>query len=240
MSEPLYPVTPFQPTLPPEGDFTDAELTFMDESPPGLFPENQDSNFGWIIRRVFSNFIQDLIDLQQTLYNERFVPTSTEYLDQWEIEVGLPPNPTNISIAQQRQAVLAHLAHGPFTRTRRDDVIRRYIVATFGSPIILVPEGVALVPEGIPLYSEAAGVENLFRVVEDQPNFHYTVTVSTAVDPNMTSMGRELKRITPCGISFDFVRAELFITYEQRMMKYGTYQDVIDTGKSYHDISVGG
>jgi len=146
--------TPFQPDLPPEETFTDAEFSFMEESPPGLFPENQDSNFGYVIRRVFSNFIQDLANEQMTLYNERFVETSTDYLDQWEMEVGLPVNPSGITLDQQRLTVLNRLRRGPFTRDRRDALIASYLQASYGTPIILTPSGVPLSSGGVPIYGE--------------------------------------------------------------------------------------
>src|SRR4051794_29165101 len=101
--------TPFQPTLPDEIQFTDAEFAFMEDCPPKLFPENQDSNLG-LIRKIFCDRTQELADQQQTIYNERFVPTAEQFLDEWEIDTGLPINPTGISIAQRRSNILAVLA----------------------------------------------------------------------------------------------------------------------------------
>jgi hypothetical protein len=225
-------MTPFQPTLPEEGQFTEAELTFIEEEPPGLFPDNQDSNFGWIIRHHFSNFIQDLADDQLTIYNERFVETSVAFLDQWEKEVGLPPNPIGVDIALRRQAVMGRLQRGPFTRPRRNEIIERYIQATFGNPILLVPEGVALVAGGTPLYSESGIVGVLYNVVEDQQNYHYSVNISVATDPNLAAMAYELERITPAGITFDIIRGSI-LTYGERQILYPTYQDVFDAGKTY-------
>ncbi len=81
-----------QPILPIEGSFTDAESNFVDESPPGLFPENQDSNWGYR-RKIYSDVIQTLYEQLKLIYAERFPQTSQEFLDEWEITVGLPPNP---------------------------------------------------------------------------------------------------------------------------------------------------
>ena len=196
------PPTPNQPTLPAEGAFSQAELIFLDESPPGLFPENQNSNFGYIIRKIFSDVAQDIANWQDILYNEHFVSTSTRFLDQWEIEVGLPPNPPDISIELQRAAVLSRLQRGPFTRPRRDAIIAQYVETTFGNPIQLVPQGVVIPSTGIPIYGESGDVSSLFDVIENIPGFSYTVWIASTNTPNLTSLTRELKRITPAGISF--------------------------------------
>ena len=199
------PPTPFQPTLPPEGDFTNAELMFMEEEPPGLFPANQDSNFGWVIRKNFSDFVQELQDDQLLIYNERFVDTSTQFIDQWEWEVGLPPNPSGVAIAGRRQNVLARLQRGPFTRPRRDAIIEAAINATFGNPIILTPPGVAMDPAGVPLYTESGDVSTLYKVVENIPGYSYQVRIKNTITPDIPSLTRELERITPAGISFTIV-----------------------------------
>jgi hypothetical protein len=85
--------TPFQPALPAEIAPSEQELNYIDESPPALFPENQNSNFGFIHRKVFSDQMAKVAMLMDTLYAEKFVDSSSAYLDEHEIEVGLPPNP---------------------------------------------------------------------------------------------------------------------------------------------------
>jgi hypothetical protein len=195
-------ITPNQPVLPAEDVFTEAEFIFMEESPPGLFPENQNSNFGFIIRKIFSDLAQNVSDWQNTLYNEKFVETSTQFLDQWEIEVGLPPNPTDQSISQRRINVLARLWHGPFTRTRRDDIVRHYVETTFGSPIQLVPAGVEMVSGGVPIYGEVGDVSTLYLIQENIPAFSYLVWIANTNTPDLVALTAELKRITPAGISF--------------------------------------
>lgn len=202
MSQTIPTPTPHQPPLPPEEKFTEAELVFMDESPAGLFPENQDSNFGFIIRKIFSDLAQDVANWQDIIYNEHFATTSNRFLDQWEIEVGLPVAPTDISIENQRTAVIARLRRGPFTRPRRDGLIEDYIKTTFGNPIQLVPQGGPLTLGGIPIYGEAGDISSLYDVIENQTAFSYTVWIAATNTPNLNSLTRELKRITPAGISF--------------------------------------
>lgn len=201
MSEP-YPPTPNQPSLPAETTFTEAELVFLDESPPGLFPENQDSNFGFIFRKIFSDLSQDVANWQDVLYNEHFVQTSAQFLDQWEIEYGLPPVGEGATVEFQRANILARVQRGPFTRTRRDNIIRQFVETTFGTVIQLVPQGVGIDLGGIPIYGEPGDVDSLFDVIENIPEFSYVVWIASTNTPNLTALTRELKRITPAGISF--------------------------------------
>jgi hypothetical protein len=201
LEEPTNPPTPHQPTLPAEANFTQAELVYMDESPPGLFPENQDSNFGYVIRKIFSDVSQDIANWQDILYNEHFVNTAGRFIDQWEIEMGLPIDPSLTLVARQTN-VLARIQRGPFTRTRRDNVIEQYVKATFGTTIQLVPQGVPITSAGIPIYGESSNLTPLYEVYENQRNFSYEVWINSAYTPSITALTRELKRITPAGISF--------------------------------------
>lgn len=197
--------TEFQPTLPPEEPFTDAELAFLDDSPPDLFPDNQNSNLG-LIRRILSNFIQELIEQQATIWNEKFIQTASLFVDMHEIEYGLPVAPTGRELGQRRQDVLARKTRGPFTRSRRASVVEKYIVATFGEPVMLTFDGVALVPGGIPLHSEVAPVTFTYRIVENITGFSYTVRLLSTVTPDIAGLTRELNRLTPSGITFSIIQ----------------------------------
>lgn len=193
-------ITPFQPTLPAEVLFTDAELNYIEESPPGLYPENQDSNYG-LLRKLFTDHIQELIEQQITMYNERFVATSTDFLDEWEKQVGLPVNPSSRTLIQRRQDVLSRLARGPFTRSRIAKIVENYITPTFGDPIQLTPSGVPLSAGGVPLYSETVALPSSYRIYEDSQNFAYAVWIVSSVTPDPVALLRELKRITPSSIT---------------------------------------
>jgi|SRR5215831_8552127 len=161
-------VIPFQPTLPVEVKFTEAEIAYLDDSPPGLYPENQDSNYG-LLRKTYTDRIQELIDQLALMYNERFVRTSSTFIDVWEQEVGLPVNPQGKTLDQRRVAVLGRIAKGPFTHARRASVIEGFIVATFGGPIQFFPEGVVLSSSGTPIYAEFADVSTLYSIRENGP-----------------------------------------------------------------------
>lgn len=197
--------TEFQPTLPVEVTPTDAELDFMELSPTGLFPENQDSNFGFVIRKLWCDKITELANQQTTMFNEKFPDTATQFLDDHERQYGLPVAPTTLTVAQRRQQVLNRIRVGPFTRTRRQAVVESFITATFGNPIQLTPSGVALDAAGTPLYGETGTLSALYRIVEDIAGMSYTVRISNTVTPDDVGLHRELDRITPAHISYSVV-----------------------------------
>ena len=194
-------VTPYQPQLPVEGKFTDAEVDFIESSPPGLFAENQNSNIG-LFRKLFTDDIQELADQLDTMYQERFVDQSKIFLDEWERQEGLPQNPAGIDIATRQAMVLNRVRSGPFTRTARRSIVENYLGATFGTPVTLSPTGIALSAAGVPLYSDVSSLALAYEIVEDIPNFLYHVYIDSSLTPAV-GMTRELTRITPAGISFD-------------------------------------
>jgi hypothetical protein len=194
----------FQPHLPAE-NISEAEIIFMDDEPPGLFPQNQDSNFGFVVRKIFSDKIQNLIDQKQILYSEKFVDTSSIYLDEHEREVGLPPAPVGYTINQRRLFIKTRLARGPFTRSRRNAIIESYIFATFGTPFDLRPTGHPLSIGGEALHGLPADVSTIYRVVEDTLHFSYTVRISNAHSVDDAGLTRDLYQITPAGISFTII-----------------------------------
>jgi hypothetical protein len=227
-------MTEFQPTLPAEGVFTDAELAFMEDSPPGLYPENQDSNFGFIIRKLFSDRVQELIGQQATLYAERFPNTANAYLDEWERAVGLPANPSTLTLGQRRQGVENRLKKGWFTRSRVREIVESFLTPTFGDPIMLSPAGVPFSSGGIPLYSGESSLVGLYRVYERIPANAYDVWIKNTVTPDIVGLTRELTRITPSGISFtiDNTHADV-LNYSKRVINenpiaYWPLGDVID------------
>lgn len=186
---------------------TDANLDFVESSPPGLFPDNDDSDFGIVIRVPFTDRIQDLIGQQDTIYNERFVSTSTEFLDEWETETGTPTNPSGLTTAQRQSLVLSRIRKGPFTRALRDSVISEFVALAEspGTPVSLTPSGVALTSAGLGLYSGISGLDTstLFSVVEDIPNFAYHVYIIDTITVDIPSLTRELDRITPAHLTYD-------------------------------------
>ena len=194
--------TPYQPTLPLEGDFTDAEIDFMENEPPTIFPENQDSNWGFIIRKMFTDRIQELIDQQDTIYNNRFVDTSVDFLDEWETQESVPVAPSGLDVLTRQNIVLNRVRKGPFTRTMRKNIVENYIGATFGTPASFSPSGLVLGVPGLPMFSSAGSVLTSYEIVEDIPNYLYHINLETGITV-ASGMARELSRVTPAGISYD-------------------------------------
>jgi hypothetical protein len=192
-----------QPTLPPEGEFTNPELNFIDESPRGFFPENQDSNWGWK-RKIFTDKIQVAFLQLETIFSEIFPASSQDYLDEWEEAVGLPQSPSNKTLAQRRAMVINRLRGGPFTRTQRRAIVESYITATFGDPILLLPPGHALSVGGSPLYNEPGDAAQLYMILETVEQFKYEVRIKTAMALDQLGLERDLKWFTPAGIQIIF------------------------------------
>jgi len=196
-------IYPPQPTLPPEGLFSDAEFSFIDESPRGFFPENQDSNWGYR-RKIFTDEIHELFEQLEIIYSEIFPSTSQTYLDEWERMVGLPRNPTGKTLGQRRTMVMNRLRGGPFTRRQRREIVESYITATFGEPILLLPPGHELVVAGSPLYNEVGDVTLLYMIVETVPSFQYEVRIKAGMALDQVALERDLRHFTPAGIFIIF------------------------------------
>jgi hypothetical protein len=217
-------IYPPQPTLPPEGVFTDPELNFIDESPRGFFPDNQDSNWGYR-RKIYTDEIQELFDQFALIYSEIFPQSSQTYLDEWEKAVGLPRNPANKTLAQRRVMVLSRLRGGPFTRTKRREIVESYITATFGDPILLLPPGVEMLVGGQQLFNEAGDLSQLYMILETITSFQYEVRIKIGLAIDQMGLERDLNHFTPAGI---------FIIYNYAWEgKFGT-----DSGSGLDQISL--
>lgn len=190
------------PTLLPEGAYNEMERRVIDASPDELWPDNQDSNFGQI-RAVTVAPMQEILDLLDILANEMFVLTAYRYLALWEEEVGLPPNPTGSSTENRRATIISRLRKGPFTRTRRRNIVRQFLLAFFGPPIALVPEGVPIPPEGLGLFAEGTNVDDLFIITEEVEDFHFTVIVDQSISIDIDGLANALDFVMYAGLSFD-------------------------------------
>lgn len=194
------PPIPNQPALPAEDSLNEVEKLFIEESPVGLWPENQDSNFGQV-RRVITQPLDDVVVLVEELYNERFLDTMSGYIGRWERELSLPRQTSKTN--QQRTSIISsHLKKGAFTRARRDALIEEFIQATFGTSVALTPEGVSLPAGGVPLFADTAPVSTLYRVYENIADSSYVVWIVNTVTPDLTGLQRELAHFTPAGINF--------------------------------------
>jgi len=175
----------------------DADLDFIESSPPGLLPDNDDSYFGTVIRKAWIDRIAELIGQLDTIYDERFVSTSTKFLDEWEIQQGVPVAPSGATITQRRTVVLSRVRKGPLTRTRRKDVVESFILA--------------------------AGETTAFgkySITEGISTFTYTVEILNTVSVDTVALERELTRITPAHLSFSVI---LVASLSDSVYGYGDY-----------------
>lgn len=197
--------TPFQPQiLTPVTAFTEAEANYADEEPPGLFPDNQNSNWG-LRRKVFSDQMQQVVAQLAVLYQEIFSQTSDTYIDRWEQDLGIPVAVAGKTLDDRRRIILSRIRVGPFTRTARREIVESYIYATFGETVSLTPSGVPLTSGGVSLYGETSSVAALYNIVEDIPNFSYQVRIKDTVTEDTVGLTRDLARVTPAHISFTIV-----------------------------------
>lgn len=191
-----------QPQLPDPIAPSVIEQAYIEDSPRGLWPENQDSNFG-IHRKIFCDQLMEAANQLQTIFNEMFPDTSTEYIGTWEEEMGLTVNPPGRSLTQRQRTVSARLKHGPFTRTGRANLIEGFIIATYGAAATFGTSGI-VIGAGIPLHSGAGGdPKQYYKVIEDISNFKYHVWIDHNIGVDLTALNQELLRVTPAGISFD-------------------------------------
>lgn len=197
-----------QPILPLEEQFTDAEFIFRDDEPRRLFPENQDSNWG-LLRKIFSDVIDDVHKQLETIYIEMFPQTSVEFLDEWERIAGLPRNPAGKTISERRSAVMARLQQGPFTRSRRYKLVKDFIDPTFGEAIRILPEGVALVPEGVPIYNDTP-IGEYFRIIETVELFYYEIQILRPISIDELGLRNALTYIQYSGLHFQIVYVDSF------------------------------
>lgn len=202
-------VIPNQPALPVEEQFYPLEELFISESPPNLWPTNQDSNFG-SVRRAFMGELQKAVDLLTALFNERFVETSEGYLTRYERDLGLPINPP-LSVDLRRARILRRMRVGPFTRTWRRMLVEGALqeVVSLGDATRLTVEGVELTAGGTTLYNEPilGDLSNYYEITENVTGFSYDVWVDSNVQIDQQALDRELRHFTPAGINFTITRS---------------------------------
>jgi hypothetical protein len=191
------------PTLPAEGAYGELEQHFINSSPEGLWPENQDSNFGqW--RKVFTDIAQEKADELSVLNDEIFVDTASRYLSLWEEQMDVPIAVAGKTDANRRATIRPRLIYGPFSRLRRQAAIESFLldVISGGSPATFGSLGIPIDASGIPLFSGVTSLVGVYRVYEDVQNFSYKVWIRSDVTPDMNGLTRELKRMTPAHMSF--------------------------------------
>ena len=189
----------------PEGVYTDIEHDFIENEPPGLFPGGQDSTWGQI-RATYAAELQAIADTLTKWYGNLDPATvSSDDIPEWEYMLHLPQSNMALSDAARRNNIVARYGVGPFTRTRRREIVESFITATFGAPIIFDPTGVPFVSAGIPFYSGSTSLIGTYNIVENIPAFSYQVRILNTIAVDTVGLTRELARITPAGIVFTVI-----------------------------------
>jgi hypothetical protein len=191
---------PNQPAAPAEGALNEIEQLIDAEQPLGLWPHNQNSNYG-MVRKVIGDQIQSAVDTLSDLYDETFVDTALGYLGVWERELGLPRGTTQ-STSHRRTLIHSRRSIAPFTRSRRKATVERFLLDTItGESTAFSSSGIPLTAGGVTLYSGAQSMTGLYRIYENISNFSYDVRIKNTVTPDIAGLLRELNHITPSGIS---------------------------------------
>lgn len=187
--------------LPSETTYGDIEHDLIENEPPGLFPMGQYSLWGQM-RKLFADALQVLAD-QLTQWYLNLDPSTVDLDDipEWEEMLGIPSDATK-DLTHRRAFIMSRFQRGPFTRTRRRLIVESFIIATFGQAIEFDPTGVPFVTGGIPFYSGSDSLVGTYNIVEDIPNFAYDVRILNTITVDEPGLTRELRRITPAGITF--------------------------------------
>lgn len=192
------------PTLPVEVPYTDIERDMIENEPPGMFPEDQNSYWGQV-RKLFADYLQaNALDLFTAWYNN-LDPRNVDANDisEWEDRVGVPGDRSAITLAARRGFVQNRLRMGAFSRSLVNDIIETFLNAvlivasgstTFGSGGILLGSG------GATLFSGVTGdPKTMYRVYFDYMNRVYYVRILNTLGEDLSGLTRELQRITPAG-----------------------------------------
>ncbi len=180
---------------------SDLEQSFIDESPPGMWPENQDSNFG-VFRKALCDWLQDVSDQENLIFAERFVDSSEEFLDEWEKMLGIPSNMSGATVGTRRAAIKAKLAKGAFTRTLRRQIVETFVQATFGEAATIGPSGLSMSAGGVSLYSGVMSFDGAYSIEEFIEEFRYSVLINSLITVDKAGLLRALLSVTPAHINF--------------------------------------
>jgi hypothetical protein len=188
--------------IPPETAYTDIERDLIDNEPPGLFPGDQISVWGQV-RKVFADYMQyNLADVLNEWYMN-LDPRTVGIGDvpEWEYMLDTPEN-SALSVERRRSFLASRREQGAFTRSRRRRLVESFITATFGPATDFTPDGLPFDASGITLYSGITSLAGTYNIVENVPNFSYDVRILNTITIDTAGLTRELKRITPSGITF--------------------------------------
>lgn len=208
------------PTIPAETFYTDIERDVIENEPPGMFPEDQNSYWGQM-RKLFSDYMQaNAVDLFTAWYNN-LDPRNVDANDinEWEARVGVPGNRSALALTARRTFVQNRLVVGAFGRPLINAIIENFITATFGASTSFGTGGITLDSGGVSLLSGLGGdPKTMYRVYFDYMNHAYYVRVLNTVGVDLGGLTRELQRITPAGWALNISQVANVLDYTRMVI----------------------
>lgn len=191
-------------TLPAEGTYSDIERDLIENEPPGLFPENQDSVWGQM-RKVNGDYLQVNFADRLAVWYQNLDPSAVDVgdLPEWEYMLDVPDS-TGHTDAARRAFLVSRREQGPFTYQRRNRLIETFIAATFGVSLGFDAGGLVLDAGGLILLADVLPLSSSYRVYEDIQGWTYELWIVNTITPDTPGLTRELNRITPSGIVMTF------------------------------------
>jgi len=189
-------------TLVAEADYSDIERDLIENEPPGLFPVDQNSAWGQM-RKLYADYLQgNFVERLEDWYLNLDPRTAlASDFPEWEEMLGIPDQ-TGKTDNARRAFISSRREQGPFTRSRRNRIIESFIAATFGVSLSFGSSGILLDAGGAPLLADTVPLPSTYRVYEDVTGRSYLVRIVSEITPDIAGLTRELKRVTPAGISF--------------------------------------
>lgn len=208
------------PTLPAETTYSDIERNLIENEPPGMFPEDQNSYWGQM-RKVFADYLQaNAVDLFTAWYNN-LDPRNVDANDiaEWEQRVGVPGDRSGLTLVARRTFVQNRLVVGGFSRKLINQIIEGFITATFGTSTSFDPTGISIDAGGITLFSGVTGdPKTMYRVYFDYMNRTYYVRILNTLGEDLSGLTRELKRITPAGWTLNISEVANVLYYNKMIL----------------------
>ena len=197
------------PVLPPEvpppivnpapSDWEDIYSSLIDSEPPGLLPIDDGSYYARL-RKTFAYQLGIILAQLNSAYENMTVDSARADLAEWEVEVGLPADPTGKTAEVRRALILARLRKGPFTRSARAAIVENFIQSTVGPATSFFVGGIVIDDAGITLYSGLDSTFGTYKIYEDIMNYSYVVRINSAIGVD-AGLLRELQIYTPTGIT---------------------------------------
>lgn len=195
----------------------EVEESWIALEPHWMFLLDQRGSLWAKMRGIFSDYLQQMPDalnrwwLGMDMAHIVVDGDDDSDLRHWEEMLGIPVNP--VWTPELRRTLLQiRWFKGPFTRTRRNQIIELFLAAFAATssdmPIEFGLSGMPFDVGGTAFGVEASALTGTYNVIEDIPDFSYEVRILDTYYTNGfddTDLARELDRITPAPITFTIV-----------------------------------